>query len=133
VFCRDPATLAPARVVRVVDGDTIRVLLEGVEEPVRFYGIDTAERGEPCFSEATERTSDLVGNEVLLLADARNRDRNGRLLRYVFTQDGLSIDATLVDEGLALAWRDDGAFRGPLIALEEAADTAGRGCLWSAR
>jgi micrococcal nuclease len=120
-----------ADVVRVVDGDTIRVILDGVEEPVRFYGIDTRERGEPCFGDATDRTRQLAGETVLLKADARNRDRNGRLLRYVYTPDGVSIDALLVAEGYAYAWRDDGALRQPLINLENAAATANAGCLWS--
>jgi endonuclease YncB( thermonuclease family) len=66
VFCVDPALLERAPVVRIVDGDTIRVQVGGVEEPVRFYGIDTPERGDRCFDEATERTRQLSADEVLL-------------------------------------------------------------------
>jgi micrococcal nuclease len=128
VFCADPSSLERAPVVRIVDGDTIRIKINGVEEPVRFYGIDTAERGDPCFDDATERTAKLAGSAVLLRTDARNRDGFDRLLRYVYTTDGLSIDALLVAEGLAYAWRDDGALREPLIALE---DLARIGCLWA--
>lgn len=131
VFCADPSVLETAPVVRVVDGDTIRVLMDGVEEPVRFYGIDTTERGDACFKEATDRTRQLVGDEVRLRADARNRDRSKRLLRYVYTDSGVSIDALLVAEGLAYAWREDGAYRSPLIALEDLARGLRRGCLWS--
>src|SRR5262245_62243184 len=131
VFCADPSGLQSAPVVRIVDGDTLRALVDGVEKPVRFYGIDTAERGEPCYREATARTRQLAGDEVRLRPDARDRDRSGRLLRYVYTPDGLSIDALLVAEGLAHAWRDDGPLRVPLIALEELARALGKGCLWS--
>jgi micrococcal nuclease len=131
VFCADPSTLESARVVRIVDGDTLRAMVDGVEEPVRFYGIDTTERGEACYREATQRTRELAGDDVLLRPDARNRDRSQRLLRYVYTTDGLSIDALLVAEGLAYAWRDDGALRVPLIALEDLARALGKGCLWS--
>ncbi len=130
VFCADTTTMLLAPVVRVVDGDTIRAKVDGVEEPVRFYGIDTPERGERCFTEATERTKDLVDRQVHLLADARNRDRNGRLLRYVYTEGGLSVDATLIAEGLASAWTEDGALRDPLIELERVARADGVGCLW---
>jgi len=56
VFCTDPATLQPAPLLRVVDGDTIHVEIDGRDETVRFYGIDTPERGDPCFAEATART-----------------------------------------------------------------------------
>lgn len=130
VFCADPALLESARVVRVVDGDTIRVEVDGREEAVRFFGIDTAERGERCFAEATALVTALAGTTVLLRPDARDRDRNGRLLRYVYTTDGLSIDAVMVATGYALAWTRDGDLREPLIALEDAARDARRGCLW---
>ena len=83
-----------------------------------------------CFTEATERNEELVGESVLLLEDARERDRSGRLLRYVFTADGESVDAWLIVEGVAHAWREDGAYRDRLVALEEQADAADAGCLW---
>ena len=130
VFCADPSSMQAARVLRIVDGDTIHVLVDGVDETVRFYGIDTTEVGQPCSAEATARTRALVGTEVRLLPDARNRDRYGRLLRYVYNPAGLSIDAEMVDEGLAHAWRSDGALRVPIIELEDAAHVARRGCLW---
>lgn len=130
VFCADPSKMEDARVLRIVDGDTIHVELNGQDETIRFYGIDTTERGEACFSEATERTRELVGSEVRLLPDARNRDKYGRLLRYVYTPQGLSVDAEMVDEGLAHAWRSDGALRFAIIALEDAAHSRHEGCLW---
>lgn len=120
-----------ASVVRIVDGDTLRVMLNGVEEVVRIFGVDTAERGEACFEEAAERTGELAGREVRLLRDDRNRDRYDRLLRYVYTPEGLSIDAVLIAEGLAYAWTRDGALRDPLVALQAQASTTGSGCLWS--
>jgi len=49
----------------------------------------------------------------------RSRDRYGRLLYYVYTQDGESIDEMLVSEGLAKAWAWDGQHRGLLVGLEE--------------
>jgi len=48
----------------------------------------------------------------------------------VFTEEGLSVDAALVSEGLAKAWRQDGVYRFRLIALEDHARTQGIGCLW---
>jgi micrococcal nuclease len=127
----DPGRLQQAQVVHVVDGDTIDVRVGGQTERVRYYGIDTPERGQPCFSEATERNKELVAQAVLLLPDARERDRYGRLLRYVFEEDSVSIDARLIAEGLAHAWRQDGVYKGEMIALEAQAHAAGVGCLWS--
>jgi micrococcal nuclease len=133
VMCAEPAGMQPASVVRVVDGDTLRAIIDGVEEPVRFYGIDTRERGEACFDEAAQRARELAGAEVRLVPDRRSRDRNGRLLRYVYSPAGLSLDAALIAEGLAYAWRDDGAMRDALVALEDRAKEAAVGCLWSGR
>jgi micrococcal nuclease len=126
----NPSMLEPATVVGIVDGDTIDVLIDGREERVRFYGVDTPERGDECFSEARDRVAELAGERVQLLPDARERDSFGRLLRYVFTHDGLSIDQILIAQGLGLAWREDGAFRVALIYHEDRARETGQGCLW---
>jgi len=126
----DASQLERARVVDVIDGDTIDVVLDGATERVRYYGIDTPERGGRCFGESTDRNEALAGESVLLLPDARDRDSFGRLLRYVFSEDGDSIDARLIAEGLALAWTEDGAYRDALVALEADARAADAGCLW---
>jgi endonuclease YncB( thermonuclease family) len=125
-----PESLPMAVVMEIIDGDTIDVQFEGEHETVRYYGIDTPERDEPCYEEAKKRNEELAGRHVLLLADARHRDSGDRLLRYVFTLDGYSIDAALVAEGFAHAWTSDGFYRDTLMALEEEAQREGRGCLW---
>jgi endonuclease YncB( thermonuclease family) len=125
-----PESLPTAIVMNVIDGDTIEVRIEGEPETVRYYGIDTPERGEPCYEEAKKRNEELVDRHVLLMADARDRDRGGRLLRYVFTLDGHSVDAALVAEGFAHAWTLDGYYRDTIVALEKEAQREGRGCLW---
>ena len=117
-------------VVKVIDGDTIDVRIDGKTQRVRYYGVDTPERGDRCFREATDRNERLVGSSVLLLPDARNQDRYERLLRYIFLPDGTSVDATLVAEGFGHAWRQDGRYKGDIISLEDQARTADRGCLW---
>jgi micrococcal nuclease len=129
--------LQRAEVVKVIDGDTIRVRIPslrsgqaGPVERVRYYGVDTPERGDRCFEEATARNEALVGDRVLLLPDARERDDFDRLLRYVFTEDGESLEARLIAEGLGVAWRQDGAYRDELVALEEEVRALGVGCLW---
>ena len=122
--------LQPAEVHEVVDGDTIDVLIDGVLWRVRYFGVDTPERGDRCFREATDRNALLIGEKVLLLPDERDEDNFGRLLRYVFLEDGTSIDATLVAEGFGWAWTRDGRYRNEIIALEDEAEAAGRGCLW---
>lgn len=126
----NPESLQQATVIEVIDGDTIDVSIDGKRERVRYYGIDAPEQGEKCYQEATERNRELVGTIVRLEADARDKDEHGRLLRYVFTNEGISIDATLVSEGLATAWREDGRYVTRLTTYEIDAQQRGIGCLW---
>jgi endonuclease YncB( thermonuclease family) len=71
-----------------------------------------------------------VGRIVRLEADARDKDEHGRLLRYVFTDEGESVDAALVSEGLAKAWPEDGRYVNRLTTYEIHAQQQGIGCLW---
>ncbi len=98
-----------AEVVRVVDGDTIRVRLGGLEERVRYIGIDTPETAgspsgeEPLGPAATALNQRLVGGgQVCLERDISERDRYGRLLRYAWTGDGTLVNERLLEEGLAI-------------------------------
>jgi micrococcal nuclease len=122
--------LQTAEVERVVDGDTIDVTIDGTLWRVRYFGVDTPERGDRCFREATDRNTQLIGDSVLLLPDARDEDDFDRLLRYVFLADGTSVDATLVAEGFGYAWTRDGRYKEQIVSLEAEAEAAGRGCLW---
>ena len=126
-----PGEATPVEVSRIIDGDTLDVRAAETTIRLRLYGVNATERGQACYREATERLTTLAGNRVLLLPDARQTDQYGRELRYVFTADGQSIDAALVREGLAKAWRDDGSRKAALVALEDAARTSKTGCLWS--
>lgn len=90
--------------VTIIDGDTIR-LPNG--EVVRYIGIDTAERGEPYYWEATRANRLLLEGKALRLeSDVTNEDRYGRLLRYVYADDAF-VNAELVRQGLALVYRQD--------------------------
>jgi micrococcal nuclease len=124
------ASLQRATVIDIVDGDTIEVRQDGARLLVRYFGVDTPERGQRCYREARDRNESLLGEAVLLLPDARTEDQFGRLLRYVFLEDGTSVDATLVAEGFGRAWTRDGRYRDEIVALEGEAQAAGRGCLW---
>jgi micrococcal nuclease len=97
-----------ASLVKVTDGDTIVVRLNGKRERVRLIGIDTPEtrhspRGpEPLADEATAALRRLLANaNILLRFDAEERDRYGRLLAYVYTHDGEFVNAAMLREGWA--------------------------------
>lgn len=92
-----------ARVVRIVDGDTIVVELAGTQETVRYIGIDTPERGEPGYDAATEANRALVETRrVRLVRDISDRDRFDRLLRFVYLEDGTHVNGALVSQGWAM-------------------------------
>ncbi len=91
--------------------------------------VDTPERGQRCATEATERLRELAGSTVRLEDGPRLTDTYGRTLAYVYTVDGISIDAALIREGLA-AWTRDGQHRDMLVELEREAQMARAGCLW---
>lgn len=97
-----------AHVVRVVDGDTIRVGIEGEVYRLRYIGIDTPETKHPerpiewMGPEASRANAELVqGQTVYLEKDVSETDQYGRLLRYVFLADGTFVNAELVRRGYA--------------------------------
>lgn len=98
------------QVVKVVDGDTIDVSIEGKTERVRYIGIDTPETVDPrksveCFGkEASDKAKEvLTGKSVYLESDATqsDRDKYGRLLRYIFLEDGTHVNKFMISEGYA--------------------------------
>jgi len=97
-----------AEVLKVIDGDTIKVKLEnGEEERVRMTLIDTPETKHPQLKvqpfgiEASEyNTSELLGKKVVLELDVQERDQYGRVLAYVWHEDVL-FNKVLLEKGLA--------------------------------
>ncbi len=119
-----------ATVTRVIDGDTIDVRLNGQTERVRYIGINSPERDEVCYNEATAANATLVqGQRVTLVRDVSNTDTYGRLLRYVYVGD-VFVNAELVAGGYAesRAYPPDTSQQRYLDSLERAAKAAGRGC-----
>ncbi len=85
----DSATLAT--VTRVIDGDTIEVIINSVKQKVRYIGINAPETVAPrkpvaCFGrEASDKNKELVlGKTVRLEKDISETDKYGRLLRYAY-------------------------------------------------
>ena len=96
-------------VVRVVDGDTIIVDIDGAETRVRIIGIDTPESVHPDDTLNSERgkvASDytsalLTGKQVYLEYGEEKTDKYGRTLAYVFLSDKTMIEAELLKNGMA--------------------------------
>lgn len=92
------------KVTKIIDGDTIEL---ATGEKVRYIGIDTPETVDPrkpvmCFGrEATNKNIEYVlGKSVRLEKDVSDKDRFGRLLRYVYIGSDM-VNETLVREGFA--------------------------------
>lgn len=124
-------------VAAAVDGDTIE-LADGSR--VRYIGIDTPETVHPskpvqCFGkEASDFNRLLVeGQPVRLERDLTDIDTYGRLLRYVYLEDGTFVNLELVRQGYAsvVTYPPDVAHAAEFQAAQREAREAGRG-LWSA-
>lgn len=96
-----------------VDGDTIIVDMNGHPETLRFIGVDTPETHDPrkavqCYGQAAAAfTKQLIGsNSVRLEADPldTDRDRYGRLLRYIYLPDGTLVNSELIRQGYGFAY-----------------------------
>ena len=96
-----------AQILKVVDGDTVRVSIAGEKKPVRvrLYGIDAPEKNQPAGPESSEALARLlpVGSAVSL--DVVNRDNYGRLVAIITRQgEHESANARQVSDGWAWYW-----------------------------
>ncbi|WP_324729994.1 thermonuclease family protein [Lysinibacillus fusiformis] len=93
----------------VIDGDTIRIKYNGSSEKVRFLLVDTPETNheklgeQPYGPEAKEFTKQLLAGQdtVYLEFDVSYRDKYKRLLAYIYTKEGISVQEQLLKNGLA--------------------------------
>ncbi len=83
-------------VARIVDGDTME--LQGGDR-LRLLSLDTPEKGEPFYNEATLMVQRLaLGHEASLEFAKTRRDKYGRLLGYLYI-DTLFINKAIIDSG----------------------------------
>jgi len=138
-----PAPWEQADVTRVIDGDTIEVLISGSLQRVRLKGIDTPETygGDPeCYGlEATARVKELLAGGKVLLVQGKGADLDhyGRLRRWVFVvkdpdsqpyKHSALIQLELVYGGYArVDIRDDFTYRDSLAKGWRLANDLGRG------
>jgi micrococcal nuclease len=103
-------------VVKVVDGDTVDVSINGKTERLRLIGINTPETVDPrkpveCFGvEASNKAKSILnGKKVALESDPSQgeRDKYDRLLRYVFLEDGTNFNLLMVRDGFAYEYTYD--------------------------
>ncbi|MFA5360120.1 MAG: thermonuclease family protein [Patescibacteria group bacterium] len=98
------------KVIKVVDGDTVAVDIDGVSETLRLIGINTPETVDPrktveCFGvEASNKAKELLTGKLVTLEKDNSqdeRDKYSRLLRYVKTKEGLFYNLEIIKLGYA--------------------------------
>jgi endonuclease YncB( thermonuclease family) len=134
-------------VVKVSDGDTITVRVNGREDRIRFCGVDAPEvghegkPGQPLGDESRERLRSLIsaaGNQVII--SPAERDRYGRLVAEVFvsagkgTEEEKLLNYELVKAGMAYhyaKYSDRCPNGGEILAEAEQDAKAKRRGVWS--
>jgi endonuclease YncB( thermonuclease family) len=98
-----------AIVLKVLDGDTIQVIINGETKIVRYLGIDAPQVKTASIpaqwksAEALDKNRALVeGKIVTLIKDKTDADSAGRLLRYVLT-DTVFVNREMVKTGFAVS------------------------------
>ena len=118
------------QVTRVIDGDTIDVLLDGTVTRIRYLQMNTPERDQACFAESSQANADLVeGKTVRLVPDKELIDPYDRLLRFVYVGD-LLVNRALVEAGYAevVLYPPNDKHYEEFKQLEAEAAAAGLGC-----
>ena len=110
------------QVVRVIDGDTIQVCcVFGDNVKVRYIGMEAAEANRKL----------VDGKTIRLKFDVQEQDRYGRLLAYVYLEEGTFVNAWLVQHGYAavMTITPNVKHQELFLRLQREAREAGRG-LW---
>jgi len=89
----------PVRVVGVVDGDTIKVILDGTEANIRLHGIDAPESGQAYGQAATKVMREITTGRPISIK-VLDRDRYGRPVALVYA-DGVSAQEVMLELGYA--------------------------------
>ncbi|MBV6434029.1 MAG: Thermonuclease [Bryobacteraceae bacterium] len=118
-----------ARVISIVDGDTITILHDGVPERIRLHGIDCPERKQAFGTRAKQFTGRLAREKTVTLR-THGKDRYGRTIAEVILPDGRNLNHEIVRAGLAWWFRKYAPWDEDLSRLESEARTDKRG-IWS--
>lgn len=121
-----PARAFSARVIAVIDGDTVLVLRNRHPVKVRLADIDAPEKGQDFGMASRRSLADMVSGKQIRVS-TRAVDKYGRLVALL-SIDGLDVNEEQVRRGMA--WQYSHYFRDPhYMSLQAEAQKSGRG-LW---
>jgi micrococcal nuclease len=124
VFATTPLLKEPARVMRVINGDTLTILYQGKWEEIKLLGLDMPETtlNDRVYEKALKNSTtpaEIInrgltgrefvkkyiqyGSQVWIEFDAQKRDRFSRLLGYVYLADGRMLNEIILRAGLSEA------------------------------
>ncbi|PKL52163.1 MAG: nuclease [Nitrospira bacterium HGW-Nitrospira-1] len=104
--CAEKDTEHTVRVKKIYDGDTIGAVVAGRFEKIRLIGIDAPETGQRLWGKKAKKCiGSLMANAALRISleyDMELRDKYGRILAYIWTQDGHMINEEMLKKGCAV-------------------------------
>ena len=125
---------AVGKLVRVIDGDTYIINLNGADTKIRLIGVDTPESVAPddYYKENTEKgiiISDIVkaalkeGDTLYIEYDIGRTDTYGRTLAYVYFESGIMVQEWLLSNGYAqvMTIQPNSKYAENFTAIEETA------------
>lgn len=107
-------------IAEVVDGDTIKIYNDGATVTVRLIGINTPEVVDPrkpvqCYGkEASSKLKELLKNKKVILESDLSQDdvdKYGRWLRYVFFEEGTSVNLWMIENGFAYEYTYENPYK----------------------
>ncbi|EPF5144107.1 thermonuclease family protein, partial [Escherichia coli] len=124
------STTFEAKVVKIVDGDTITALdAQNTTIKIRMYGIDAPESKQAFGQKAKQALTTAIATKIVTVID-HGTDIYGRMLGTIWL-DGYDINASMVDSGYAWVYRfEDNAIVPGYIKYESAAQKEAKG-LWA--
>ena len=117
------------KVVSITDGDTIRVMHDGVAERIRLWGIDCPESKQAFGTRAKQFTGDLAFGQIVSVR-VKDIDRYKRTVAEIILPDGRNLNREIVRAGFAWWYQQYARRETVLRDLENEARTAKRG-LWA--
>lgn len=130
----------PFEVVKVVDGDTVKLLIGEEVTTVRLIGIDTPESVHPDKEKnvpegklASDHTKELLDDELVYVEYGQeSHDRYGRALAYLYLDEQTMVNARILEDGYAKVYtiKPNDKYEDYFLRLEEEARSGNAG-LWS--
>lgn len=117
-------------IIRIIDGDTVDVLVNKTPVRVRLVDIDAPERKQPFGQKSRQFLADMIFRQQVTIVE-KGKDRYNRVLGTVFKEDNTNVNESQVSNGMAWAYRyREQATNPAMLELEQDARRKRRG-LWS--